>query len=79
MYVALACFLAKGDVMKPGGQQPYAFLPLNPRLLGKKQHAKARETIRKMMPKKGKVRQGVAGGRGRTVKHGINARRATKS
>mmetsp|Transcript_30031 Transcript_30031/g.87873 ORF Transcript_30031/g.87873 Transcript_30031/m.87873 type:complete len:248 (+) Transcript_30031:693-1436(+) len=59
---------AAGDVMRPGGQQPYAYLPLNPRLLGKKQQRNAKATMGKLMAKKSKV---VKSGR----KHGIEARR----
>jgi len=64
---------AAGDIMTPGGQQPFAYLPLNPRLLGKKQQRNAAATMNKLVSNKSKggvkVRQARAG------KHGIQARR----
>jgi len=43
----------KGDVMRPGALQPHAYLPLNPRMLGRKNKRSAAETTAKL----------VAGGR----------------
>jgi len=40
---------AKGDVLRPGAPQPFAYLPLNPRMMGKKQKRKADETTGKIL------------------------------
>ena len=78
---------AQGDVTRNGGSgvQPYAYLPLNPRMLGKKQQKKATETMTKLLgpsaskSKKGKM--GAEGGKGigkkkvSVGKHGIQKRR----
>ena len=44
---------AKGDVTKPGALQPHAYLPLNPRMLGRKNKRASAETAARL----------VAGGR----------------
>lgn len=67
---------AAGDVMRPGGEQPYAYLPLNPRLLGKKQQHKAAATMSKLVLKKSKVAK--QGGNRSRAKHGLEARRGRK-
>ena len=65
--------------------QPYAYLPLNPRMLGKKQAKKAGETMTKLLgpAAKTKVKPG-SGSKGvakkvRVGKHGIQARREKNS
>lgn len=67
---------ARGDMKKPGGTDPFAYLPLNPRLLGKKQQRKAAATMGKLHGKKGKP--GVLKG-GRVGKHGVVAKRGRGS
>eukprot|EP00965_Chrysotila_dentata_P045213 1502729-Pleurochrysis_carterae.AAC.4 len=45
---------AKGDVSKPNAPQPYAYLPLNPRMLGRKNARQAGATTAKIMGKDGR-------------------------
>lgn len=54
---------ASGDVRRPDGQQPFAYMPLNPRLLAKKHKHQAAETMDKFV-RHGKRLGGKAGGRG---------------
>ena len=77
---------AKGDAIRStsgGGMQPFAYLPLAPRLLGKKHQRKAAETIGRLTGK-GKIAKksgAVAVGRsGTKVKglHGLQKRRSQK-
>ncbi len=65
---------ASGDVMRAGAPQPFAYLPLNPRLLGKRQQRKAAETMGKLVrPSKGVTKAAKKGVR--VGKHGLQARR----
>ena len=47
---------AKGDVLRAGAPQPFAYLPLNPRMLGKRSKRQADLTAQKLMGNPNKVR-----------------------
>jgi hypothetical protein len=69
---------AGGDVLREGSMKPYAYLPLNPRLLGKKQQRKAIETLSKLatpMTKRALKAARKASG-SRVGLHGLQARRS---
>jgi ribosomal RNA-processing protein 12 len=69
---------AGGDVLREGSMKPYAYLPLNPRLLGKKQQRKAIETLSKLatpMTKRALKAARKASGN-RVGLHGLQARRS---
>ena len=79
---------AAGDAVRKGagaGVAPYAYLPLNPRLLGKKQQKKAAETMGRLMGRAAtKVSAGLGIGKKKpriagVAKHGLQARRGRKS
>ena len=63
---------AQGDVMKEGSVQPYAYLPLNPRLLGKKQQRAAKATL-------GRLAAPMKRAKGAIGRHGLQARRGRRS
>jgi ribosomal RNA-processing protein 12 len=44
----------KGDVMRPGSLQPHAYLPLNPRMLGRKNKRQAAETAARLVASGGR-------------------------
>lgn len=69
---------AQGDVLRDGSSAPYAYLPLNPRLLGKKQQRKAKETMAKLAAPMKKMGVKIGAGAAR-AKHGLQARRGRKS
>ena len=69
---------AAGDVIRNGAPAPYAYLPLNPRLLGKKQQRKAKVTMGKLVRPSKSGGAKVAKG-GRVGKHGLQARRGKGS
>jgi hypothetical protein len=68
---------AKGDVTKTSGVQPYAYLPLNPRLLGKKQQKQASATMDKLLGPSAKKRNAAGVGKKSKLvgKHGLQQRR----
>ena len=68
---------ASGDVTRTGAAQPYAYLPLNPRLLGKKQARKASETMGMLASASKHSLKAKKGGR--VGKHGLQARRGRTS
>lgn len=65
---------AKGDVLRTGsnGMQPFSYMPLAPKLLGKKHQAKAAVAMKRLVG----VKTSVAGRKGR---HGISKRRGGPS
>lgn len=69
---------AGGDVLREGSVKPYAYLPLNPRLLGKKQQRKAIETLSKLAtPMKKRALKAARKASGNRVGlHGLQARRS---
>ena len=62
----------KGDVKREGQANPYAYLPLNPRMLGKRQQLNVKTTLEKFA---GKKQMANAGKKARPHVHGIEARR----
>ena len=70
---------ARGDVMRKESVAPYAYLPLNPRLLGKKQQRKAIETMGKLTTPIGGKKAKIKGVIGKVGKHGLQARRGRSS
>lgn len=67
---------AAGDVKRADGPNPFAYLPLNPRMLGKRQQRNVKTTISKFVAPKGAAAKAArASGKGPQRKHGIEARR----
>jgi len=55
----------KGDVTRPGAMQPHAYLPLNPRMLGRKNQRNAAETAARLVSGGRKNKAGGGGGKKR--------------
>ena len=67
---------ASGDVKRADGPNPFAYLPLNPRMLGKRQQRNVKTTISKFVAPKGPAAKAArASSKGPQRKHGIEARR----
>ena len=66
---------AAGDVKRADGPNPFAYLPLNPRMLGKRQQRNVKTTISKFVAPKGAAAKAAKSNKGPQRKHGIEARR----
>ena len=67
---------ASGDVKRADGPNPFAYLPLNPRMLGKRQQRNVKTTLSKFVAPKGAAAKAArASSKGPQRKHGIEARR----
>ena len=64
-----------GDVKREGAPNPFAYLPLNPRMLGKRQQRNVKTTLSKFAGKKQMANASSAKAGGKRHVHGIEQRR----